>query len=72
MNPDERNQGLCHYIFLVSLNRGSGSFGNLADPSSRICVLNKIKYVNLNVFNMITKLNEAKALRKQYFICLYM
>ena len=57
---------------MVSLNRCHGSFDTLADPSSGICVMNKTKDVNLNVFNMITKINDAKALTKHILcVCKY-
>ena len=35
---------------------------------SRICVLNKSEDVNLNVYNMITRINESKTLTKHVFV----
>ena len=37
---------------------------NAFDRSSRICVPNKTENINLNVFNIITKINESKILTK--------
>ena len=35
---------------------------------SRICVLNKSEDANLNVYNMITRINESKTLTKHVFV----
>ena len=50
LNPNE----LHHYQFIVSLDRSNGSCDAFDDLASRICVPNKTKDVNLNIFNMIT------------------
>ena len=50
-----------HYHQLnVSINRYNGSYKFFNDLSSRLCVPNKTKDLNLNVFNMIAKINESK------------
>ena len=36
----------------------------LNDPSGKICVPNKTENVNINVFNMITRVIESKTLIK--------
>ena len=46
---------------MVILDRCSRSRNTLDDISDRICVSNKIKHLNLSVFNMITKINESKS-----------
>lgn len=43
------------YSFIVSLNRCNRSCDT---PSSKIFLLNKREYANLNVFNMISETNE--------------
>ena len=58
LNPTE----LHYYPFMVSLDRCNGSCNTIVDPSARICVLNKTENVNLNAFNMITRINESKKL----------
>ena len=55
LNPDEYNQGLCYYPFMVNLYRYSESCNTLDDLSNRTCILNKIEDVNLSVFNMLKK-----------------
>ena len=61
LNPNKHDQGLHHYPFMVSLDRCNGS---LDDLSSRLCVTNKTEDKNLNVFNIITGINESKTLVK--------
>ena len=53
---------------MVSLGRCNGSFNILHDFSSKICAPNKTENVNLNVFNMIIKINESKTIAK-HILC---
>ena len=57
LNPDKYNQGLCYCLFMVKLDICNGSCNTFDYPSDRICVPNKMKNVNINVFNMIAKNN---------------
>ena len=58
-------QSRIHYSpFTVKLNKCVGSCNTLSDLSNKVCVLNKTKDLNLNVFNMITGINEGKTLTK--------
>ena len=54
LNPNE----LHYYPFVLSLARYNESYNTLDDLSSRICVSNKTEDVNLNVFNMITRMSQ--------------
>ena len=47
---------------MVSLNRCNESYNTLDDLSGRLYVLNKTKDVNLEVFNIITGINQSKSL----------
>ena len=51
---------------MVSLDRCNGKSNTFYYLSSRICVLNKTDDVNLNVFSMITRINESKTLKPVY------
>ena len=53
-----------YYLFMVSLDRFNRSCNALNDLSSKISVSDKTEDVDLNVFNMIAKVNESKALTK--------
>ena len=64
LNPDEYNQGLCYYPFLVSLDRCNGSCNTLDDLSSKIGISNIIVDINVHVFNMITEKIESKTITK--------
>ena len=56
---------LHYYTFMVILDKRYGSLNSTDGASGRICVPKKKKEnVNWNVFNMITRINEAKALTK--------
>ena len=60
LNLDTCNQGLHNYPFVVNSDRYNGICSTLNYPSNRIYVPNKIKEVNLSIFNMITGTNESK------------
>ena len=64
LNPDEYNQGLHYYPFMVNLDRFNENFNTHDGLASRICVPNKIKDVNLSACNMTTKIKKEKKLAK--------
>ena len=53
-----------HYPFSIKLDRYTGSCSTLNDLSNKVCVSNKTEDLNLGVFNIITGINELKALTK--------
>ena len=53
---------------MVNLDRCNASCNILYDFSSRIYIPNKVEDVNLNMFNMITRTNESKTL-KRHSLC---
>ena len=55
---------LRYYPFAVKLDRYVGSCNTLNDLSNKVCAPNKSEDLNLNVFNMISAINELKALTK--------
>ena len=52
----------------VSLNKCDGNCNTFNDLSDRVCVPNKTDDVDLNVFNMITSINEAKTLKNMFHV----
>ena len=60
LNPVE----LKYYPFMISLDICSGSCNSVHDLSTKICVKNKTKDVNVKVFKMITNRKEARTLVK--------
>ena len=61
-NPVELN----YYSFLISLDKCSGSCNAADGLSTKICDVFRVrsKGKNVKVFNMITKINEAKTFVK--------
>ena len=65
LHLDEYSKKLHYYPFALKLDRCVGSYNNtLNDLSSKVCVSNKTEDLNLNVFDMITGINESKTLTK--------
>ena len=64
LNPDEYNQGLRCYPFMVNLDMCNWSCNTLDNMSRRIRVLSKLEDVNLSVSNTLTRINESRTLTK--------
>ena len=64
LHPNEYSQEFHYYPFTVKLDKCVGSCNTLNDLSNKVCVPNKTEDLNLNVFNMITGINELKTLTK--------
>ena len=50
---------------MATLHTCNGSFNTFDDPSGRICIPNKTGEVNLNAFNMITRINLTLVLNNE-------
>ena len=59
---------LHHYPFAGKLDKSARSCNTLSELSNKLCVPNKIEDLNLSVINMITGINELKALTK-HILC---
>ena len=57
-----------YYPFIITMSRSNVNCNTVEDPFGRICVSNKIEYVNLKVFNIVKGINESKTLAK-YILC---
>ena len=64
LHPNEYSQKFQFYTFAVKLDRCVGSCNTLNDLSNKVCVPNKTEDLNLSVFDIITEINESKALKK--------
>ena len=62
--PNEYTQEFHYYSCTVKLDRCVRSSKTLNDLSNKVIVPNKIEYLNLSVFNMITGISESKTLTK--------
>ena len=65
LHPNEYSQKFHYYSFKVKLDKCIGSCNTLNKLSNKECAPNKTEDLNLNVFNMITKINESKTLTKR-------
>ena len=63
LSPDVYNQRCHYYPSMVSLNRFNGGFNGGFDRSI-MCVRNETENVNINAFNMTTRINELETLTK--------
>ena len=64
INPNEYSQEFHYYPLTVKLDKCVGSCNTIRDLSNKVCVPNKRENLILNVFNMITGINEPKTLTK--------
>ena len=64
IRSNEYTQGLCYYVFVINLDKYVRSCNALNDLSKKVYVPNAIEDLNLNVFNIITRINESKTLTK--------
>ena len=64
LHSNEYSQEFHYCPFAVKLGRCIGSCNTLNYFSNRVCVPNETEDLNLNVFNMITGINESKTLTK--------
>ena len=62
--PKEYSPELHYYLLVVNLDRYAGSCNTIDHPSGRVCVPNEREDLNLDVFNMITGINELRTLTK--------
>ena len=59
---------IMYYSFIISMDGSDWSYNTNEDPFGRICVLNKMEDVNLEVFTWSKGINELKTLPK-HILC---
>ena len=47
------------YPFSIKVNKFSGKCNNINDPYGKICVPDTVKYLNVRVFNLMSRTNET-------------
>ena len=50
------------YPFAVRVNKCGGGCNTIDDPYARVCVTNKLKNMNVKIFNLISRVNETRFL----------
>ena len=48
------------YLYNVQVNKCSGSCNTLDNPMAKLCVPNVTKGINMQVYNLLTMLNETR------------
>ena len=48
------------YPFSIKVNKCSGNCNNINDPYAKICVPDTVKYLNVRVFNLMSRTNETR------------
>ena len=48
------------YTYSIKINRYSGSCNDINDPYATLCVPDLVKYINVKVFNLISRANETR------------
>ena len=51
------------YPFSIKTSKCSGSCNNINDPYAKICAPNVIKDLNVKVFNLMSRTNEARHIK---------
>ena len=46
--------------FGIKVNKCSGNYNSINDPYAKICVPDTLKYLNVRVFNLVSRNNETK------------
>ena len=64
INSNECSQKFHYYPLAIKLDKYVGSCDTLNDLFNKVCVPNKTVDLNLSLFNMITRINESKSIRK--------
>ena len=49
--------------FSIKTSKYSGSCNNINDPHAKICVSNAVKYLNVKVFNLMSRTNETRYIK---------
>ena len=47
------------YPYSIKVNKCSGSCSNINDPYAKLCVPDIIKNINVNIFNLMSRINET-------------
>ena len=51
------------YPFSIKTSKWSGSCNNINDPSAKTCVPDAVKNLNVKVFSLMSRTNEAKYIK---------
>ena len=52
------------YPYSIKVKKCSGSCNNINDPYSKMCVPDVVKYINVKVFNLMSRTNEKRHIKR--------
>ena len=62
------SKGPIFYPYSIKSSKCCGSCNNINDPHAKLCVPDVVKNLNINVFNLISMINETRHI-KWYGTC---
>ena len=57
---DVNKNEIVFYPLSIKVNKYSGNCNNINDPEVKLCVPDIVKNMNINVFNMLARINETR------------
>ena len=51
------------YPYIIKVNKCSGSCNSINDPYAKLCGPDVVKNINVKVFNLMSKTNEARHIK---------
>ena len=57
---DINNNEAVFYPYSIKVNKYSRSCSNINDPYAKLCVPDIVKKINVKVFNLMSRINEAR------------
>ena len=57
---DVNNNEPVFYPYSIKVSKCSGSCNNINDPYAKLCVLDITKDINVNIFNLMARINETR------------
>ena len=57
---DLNKNEIVFYPLSIKVNKCSGNCNNINDPEVKLCVPDIVKNMNINVFNMLARINETR------------
>ena len=51
------------YSYIIEVNKYNGNCNNINNPYSKLCVLDVVKNINVKVFNVMLRTNEARHIK---------
>ena len=57
---DINNNEPVFYPYSIKVNKCTGNYNNMNDPYVKLCISDAIKKINVEVFNLMSRINEIR------------